>query len=104
MPVARVSKRRERLSRSWTGRPTRTAPRPARRRPTGGEGTPPSGPEPGTIPRGQGVVSDEDTGEAPTRARTRTEGTDVTRRFRAVHLHSRPHIDLQRVAGALCCS
>ncbi|MET7853758.1 putative leader peptide [Streptomyces avermitilis] len=21
-----------------------------------------------------------------------------------VHLHSRPHIDLQRVAGALCCS
>ncbi|WP_200839982.1 MULTISPECIES: putative leader peptide [Streptomyces] len=22
----------------------------------------------------------------------------------AVHLHSRPHIDLQRVAGALCCS
>ncbi|MEU9050770.1 putative leader peptide [Streptomyces sp. R11] len=24
--------------------------------------------------------------------------------FHAVHLHSRPHIDLQRVAGALCCS
>ncbi|WP_373428937.1 putative leader peptide [Streptomyces rishiriensis] len=23
---------------------------------------------------------------------------------RAVHLHSRPHIDLQRVAGALCRS
>ncbi|MFD7280755.1 putative leader peptide [Streptomyces sp. NPDC059862] len=23
---------------------------------------------------------------------------------RVVHLHSRPHIDLQRVAGALCCS
>lgn len=22
----------------------------------------------------------------------------------AVRLHSRPHIDLQRVAGALCCS
>ncbi|MEU1112224.1 MULTISPECIES: putative leader peptide [Streptomyces] len=21
-----------------------------------------------------------------------------------MHLHSRPHIDLQRVAGALCCS
>ncbi|WP_425443535.1 putative leader peptide [Streptomyces monashensis] len=28
----------------------------------------------------------------------------VTRVLRAVHLHSRPHIDLQRVAGALCCS
>ncbi|MFI5674289.1 putative leader peptide [Streptomyces cellulosae] len=24
--------------------------------------------------------------------------------FRSVHLHSRPHIDLQRVAGALCRS
>ncbi|MGW3226389.1 putative leader peptide [Streptomyces sp. NPDC001157] len=23
---------------------------------------------------------------------------------RRVRLHSRPHIDLQRVAGALCCS
>ncbi|MFB7313397.1 putative leader peptide [Streptomyces sp. NPDC056192] len=23
---------------------------------------------------------------------------------RSVHLYSRPHIDLQRVAGALCCS
>ncbi|WP_399130738.1 putative leader peptide [Streptomyces sp. ITFR-16] len=23
---------------------------------------------------------------------------------RRVHLYSRPHIDLQRVAGALCCS
>ncbi|WP_418896301.1 putative leader peptide [Streptomyces cupreus] len=30
--------------------------------------------------------------------------SDVPRRFRAVHLHSRPHIDLKRVAGALCCS
>ncbi|MFF3335622.1 putative leader peptide [Streptomyces sp. NPDC002888] len=29
---------------------------------------------------------------------------DVTRTSHAVHLHSRPHIDLQRVAGALCCS
>ncbi|MEU6086442.1 putative leader peptide [Streptomyces sp. NPDC047085] len=28
----------------------------------------------------------------------------VTRAPRAVRLHSRPHIDLQRVAGALCCS
>ncbi|MFJ9567966.1 putative leader peptide [Streptomyces fuscichromogenes] len=33
-----------------------------------------------------------------------TEVRDVTRVLRAVHLHSRPHIDLQRVAGALCCS
>ncbi|WP_346771941.1 putative leader peptide [Streptomyces sp. JH14] len=24
--------------------------------------------------------------------------------LRAVRLHSRPHIDLQRVASALCCS
>ncbi|MEV2213292.1 putative leader peptide [Streptomyces sp. NPDC050997] len=24
--------------------------------------------------------------------------------LRSVHLHSRPHIDLQRVAGALCRS
>ncbi|MFI6934947.1 putative leader peptide [Streptomyces sp. NPDC050287] len=24
--------------------------------------------------------------------------------FRSVHLHSRPHIDLQRVAGSLCRS
>ncbi|WP_443061764.1 putative leader peptide [Streptomyces sp. NBC_00425] len=28
----------------------------------------------------------------------------VTRVPRAVRLHGRPHIDLQRVAGALCCS
>ncbi|MFF4503093.1 putative leader peptide [Streptomyces sp. NPDC001401] len=28
----------------------------------------------------------------------------MTRVFRAVRLHTRPHIDLQRVAGALCCS
>ncbi|MFE7171686.1 putative leader peptide [Streptomyces sp. NPDC057616] len=35
---------------------------------------------------------------------TRTEVGHVTRIRRAVHLHSRPHIDLQRVAGALCCS
>ncbi|MFI6014598.1 putative leader peptide [Streptomyces sp. NPDC051243] len=34
----------------------------------------------------------------------RTEVVDVTPIFHAVHLHSRPHIDLQRVAGALCCS
>ncbi|WP_425347982.1 putative leader peptide [Streptomyces durhamensis] len=28
----------------------------------------------------------------------------MTRVLRAVRLHGRPHIDLQRVAGALCCS
>ncbi|MFD9429629.1 putative leader peptide [Streptomyces sp. NPDC060002] len=28
----------------------------------------------------------------------------MTRIRHAVHLHSRPHIDLQRVAGALCSS
>ncbi|GGY08571.1 hypothetical protein GCM10010384_11690 [Streptomyces djakartensis] len=33
-----------------------------------------------------------------------TEVVDVTHIFHAVHLHSRPHMDLQRVAGALCCS
>ncbi|MFC3572661.1 putative leader peptide [Streptomyces yaanensis] len=38
---------------------------------------------------------------AARRAR-RTEVTDVTRVLHAVRLHSRPHIDLLRVAGALC--
>ncbi|MFE5401861.1 putative leader peptide [Streptomyces sp. NPDC056580] len=28
----------------------------------------------------------------------------MTSVLRAVHLHSRPHIDLQRVAGSLCSS
>ncbi|MGW8828261.1 putative leader peptide [Streptomyces massasporeus] len=38
-------------------------------------------------------------------ARTvRTEVRHVTRVLRAVRLCSRPHIDLQRVAGALCSS
>ncbi|MCT9080155.1 putative leader peptide [Streptomyces fulvoviolaceus] len=41
--------------------------------------------------------------EAPSRARKK-EVTAVTHTFHAVHLHTRPHIDLQRVAGALCCS
>ncbi|MEY9996229.1 hypothetical protein ABIE67_008261 [Streptomyces sp. V4I8] len=30
------------------------------------------------------------------------KGADVTHVFHAAHLYSRPHIDLQRVAGALC--
>ncbi|WDF43142.1 MULTISPECIES: putative leader peptide [unclassified Streptomyces] len=38
------------------------------------------------------------------RAMRWTEVADVTHMFHAVHLHSRPHIDLQRVSGALCCS
>ncbi|MER6707607.1 putative leader peptide [Streptomyces fumanus] len=37
------------------------------------------------------------------RALTR-EVTDVARTAHVVHLYSRPHIDLQRVAGALCRS
>ncbi|MEU6548269.1 putative leader peptide [Streptomyces sp. NPDC046859] len=37
-------------------------------------------------------------------AAVRTEVRHMTRVLRAVRLHSRPHIDLQRVAGALCCS
>ncbi|MEU9264777.1 putative leader peptide [Streptomyces sp. NPDC048253] len=41
--------------------------------------------------------------EAPRGAR-KEGGADVTHIRHAVHLHSRPHIDLQRVAGALCCS
>ncbi|WP_416072252.1 putative leader peptide [Streptomyces sp. ME18-1-4] len=35
---------------------------------------------------------------------TRTEVRHVTRVLRVVRLHSRPHIDLQRVAGSLCSS
>ncbi|MGW0423071.1 putative leader peptide [Streptomyces sp. NPDC003015] len=35
---------------------------------------------------------------------TRTEVRHVTHGLRAVHLHSRPHIDLLRVSTALCCS
>ncbi|MEU6349097.1 putative leader peptide [Streptomyces sp. NPDC047072] len=34
----------------------------------------------------------------------RQEVTGVLHRLRYVHLHSRPHIDLQRVSAALCCS
>ncbi|MEU7657127.1 putative leader peptide [Streptomyces lincolnensis] len=32
------------------------------------------------------------------------EVTGVTPTLRSVRLHSRPHIDLQRVSAALCCS
>ncbi|WP_328753482.1 putative leader peptide [Streptomyces sp. NBC_00285] len=28
----------------------------------------------------------------------------MTHPLRSAHLHSRPHIDLQRVSAALCCS
>ncbi|WP_346426737.1 putative leader peptide [Streptomyces sp. CC0208] len=30
--------------------------------------------------------------------------TGVISTLRSAHLHSRPHIDLQRVSAALCCS
>ncbi|MFF7981566.1 putative leader peptide [Streptomyces sp. NPDC007901] len=42
--------------------------------------------------------------EAPPQGALTREETAVTSTCHAVHLHSRPHIDLQRVAGALCCS
>ncbi|MFH8799213.1 putative leader peptide [Streptomyces sp. NPDC017936] len=42
----------------------------------------------------RGAAGRPDGGEVP----------DVTRIRHAVHLHSRPHIDLRRVAGALCRS
>ncbi|WP_407071111.1 putative leader peptide [Streptomyces cellulosae] len=45
----------------------------------------------------------DEIGEAPSGARHR-EVAAVRHVFRSVHLHSRPHIDLQRVAGALCRS
>ncbi|MCX4766628.1 hypothetical protein OG562_37775 [Streptomyces sp. NBC_01275] len=48
-------------------------------------------------------MSVDETGEAPQRAR-KGEVPDMTHMFHAVHLHSRAHIDLQRVAAALCCS
>ncbi|MER6418723.1 putative leader peptide [Streptomyces sp. NPDC001137] len=35
---------------------------------------------------------------------TRVLGVRALNPRRRVRLHSRPHIDLQRVAGALCCS
>ncbi|WP_344400597.1 putative leader peptide [Streptomyces longisporus] len=35
---------------------------------------------------------------------TRVLRVRVHNPLHSVRLHSRPHIDLQRVAGALCCS
>ncbi|MEV6401598.1 putative leader peptide [Streptomyces bobili] len=35
---------------------------------------------------------------------TAVRRTGVANPLRSLRLHSRPHIDLQRVAGALCCS
>ncbi|MEV7072413.1 putative leader peptide [Streptomyces sp. NPDC093990] len=40
---------------------------------------------------------------APTRTQ-KEEVTGVTSALRSAHLHTRPHIDLQRVSAALCCS
>ncbi|BBC31281.1 hypothetical protein SGFS_025750 [Streptomyces graminofaciens] len=48
-------------------------------------------------------MTDDEIREAPQRAQ-HEEVTGVPHILHAVHLHSRPHIDLQRVAGALCCS
>ncbi|MEV0642507.1 putative leader peptide [Streptomyces sp. NPDC050619] len=58
----------------------------------------------GNTARGRGVVTHDEICAAPPRAPRCKEVTAVTRTLHAVHLHSRPHIDLQRVAGALCCS
>ncbi|MEU1182942.1 putative leader peptide [Streptomyces sp. NPDC005820] len=48
-------------------------------------------------------MTHDDVWKAPLGAR-QGEVTAVTLICQAVRLHSRPHIDLQRVAGALCCS
>ncbi|MFD5914218.1 putative leader peptide [Streptomyces massasporeus] len=53
---------------------------------------------------GGGAVREDEPREAPKRTPRRAEATDLTATFHAVHLRSRPHIDLQRVAAALCCS
>ncbi|MEV5103794.1 putative leader peptide [Streptomyces massasporeus] len=53
---------------------------------------------------GEGAVREDEPRETPKRTPRRTEATDLTATFHAVHLHSRLHIDLQRVAAALCCS
>ncbi|WP_414495647.1 putative leader peptide [Streptomyces sp. CRN 30] len=55
----------------------------------------------GNIGCDRGVGSEEDPRAAEPRTRPR-EVTDVARADHAVHLYSRPHIDLHRVAGALC--
>jgi hypothetical protein len=60
-------------------------------------------PRPRNIRRDRRVGTYDEICAAPTGAR-KEEVADVTYTLRGVHLHSRPHIDLQRVAGALCCS
>jgi hypothetical protein len=60
-------------------------------------------PRPRNIERDRRVGTHDEIREALTGAR-REEATDVTHTLHAVHLYSRPHIDLQRVAGALCPS
>lgn len=84
-----------------TRRPTpRTAPAPHG---TGPRGTGP-GPRPEQSRAGRRCAVDQMC-EAPYRRPARpAEVTAVPRVLHAVLLHSRPHIDLQRVAGALCRS
>jgi hypothetical protein len=69
------------------------------------------GPRSGNIPRGQDVGTHYEICSAVRRPR-RVGVTDMTRVTvprvldprRRTHLHSRPHIDLLRIAGALCRS
>ena len=51
-------------------------------------------------------MTDDEIRRALPRARKsqKEEVTVVIHPLRSVHLHSRPHIDLQRVSAALCCS
>ncbi|MFJ4200182.1 putative leader peptide [Streptomyces sviceus] len=48
-------------------------------------------------------MSHDEIRRAPSRVQ-KEEVTGVTRTLRSARLHSRPHIDLQRVSAALCCS
>jgi hypothetical protein len=48
-------------------------------------------------------VTHDEIRRAPSRA-LKEEVKGVTVTLRSAHLHSRPHIDLQRVSTALCCS
>ncbi|MEU9171240.1 putative leader peptide [Streptomyces sp. NPDC048420] len=48
-------------------------------------------------------MTEDEIRRAPPRAQ-KEEVTGVIRTLRSAHLHSRPHIDLQRVSAALCCS
>ncbi|MGP2441717.1 putative leader peptide [Streptomyces sp. JW3] len=81
----------------WPGRTRQPALRP--RSPAGPRGLRETG-TPGLI-KALGIAK---TTARQFRAPGPGEVTDVAHAARAVHLYSRPHIDLQRVAGALCRS